>query len=164
MSTPPSAGNPAPGWYPDPQAPGQQRYWDGAQWSEQSAQAAPAAQAPAVQSSRQTAMFAHLSALAGLIIGLNWLGPLIIYLVKKDDDPYVADQARKALNFNLSVFIYLLVGGIVTFILTLVLVGLLLIPVLAAIAIAWIVFVIIGAVRANNGEAYRYPMTIRMVS
>jgi len=106
-------------------------------------------------------MIAHLSALAGLVIGLNWLGPLIVYLVKKDEHPFIADQSREALNFNLSVFIYIIVAIIVAAILIIVVVGLLLLP---AVAIAWLVLTIIAAVRANNGEPYRYPLTIRLVT
>jgi len=102
-------------------------------------------------------MIAHLSALAGLIIGLNWLGPLLVYLVKKDEHPFIADQSREALNFNLSVFIYIIVSAI----LIILVVGLLLLP---AVAIAWLILTIIAAVRANNGEPYRYPLTIRLVS
>jgi uncharacterized protein len=157
--------NPAPGWYPDPSAPGAQRWWDGTRWTEHSSAPQPApVQRPTVQQSRQWALFAHLSAFAGLLIGLNFLGPMIIYLVKRNEDPYVADHAREALNFNLSVFLYLLVGGIAAVILTLVLIGLLLFPFLFAIAIAWIVLTIIAAIKANNGEPYRYPLTIRFVS
>jgi uncharacterized protein len=102
-------------------------------------------------------MIAHLSALAGLVIGLNWLGPLIVYLVKKDEHPFIADQSREALNFNLSVFLYIIVSAI----LIILVIGFLLLP---AIAIAWLVLTIIAAVRANNGEAYRYPLTLRLVS
>jgi len=102
-------------------------------------------------------MIAHLSALAGLIIGLNWLGPLLVYLVKKDEHPFIADQSREALNFNLSEFIYIIVSAI----LIILVVGLLLLP---AVAIAWLILTIIAAIRANNGEPYRYPLTIRLVS
>lgn len=120
--------------------------------------------AKAASDARQWAMFAHLSALVGLVTALPWLGPLIIYLVKKDDDPFVAEHAKEALNFNISVFIYLIVGSIATFVLLIILVGLLLIPVLIGIGIAWLVLVIIAAVRASNGQRYRYPLSIRMVS
>jgi uncharacterized Tic20 family protein len=106
---------------------------------------------------RQWAMIAHLSALAGLVIGLNWLGPLIVYLVKKDEHPFIADQSREALNFNLSVFIYVLVSVVLIFIV----IGFLLLP---AIGIAWLILTIIAGVRANNGEAYRYPLSIKFVS
>jgi hypothetical protein len=106
---------------------------------------------------RQWAMIAHLSALAGLVIGLNWLGPLIVYLVKKDEHPFIADQSREALNFNLSVFIYIIVSAV----LILLVVGIFLLPV---VAVAWLVLTIIAAMRANNGEQYRYPLTIRMVT
>ena len=102
-------------------------------------------------------MIAHLSALAGLVIGLNWLGPLIVYLVKKDEHPFIADQSREALNFNISVFIYFIASAI----LIPLGVGLLALPV---VFIAWLVLTIIAAVRANNGEPYRYPLTIRLVS
>ena len=113
---------------------------------------------------RQWAMFAHLSALAALITGLPWLGPLIIYLVKRNDHPFIAEHAREALNFNISVFIYMVVAGFATFLLLFILVGFLLIPVLIGIAIAWLVFLIIAATRANAGQPYRYPLTIRMVT
>jgi uncharacterized Tic20 family protein len=167
MSTPPGSGSPPPGWYPDPQGGGGQRYWDGARWTEHTAPPATAPAAPPTPfdpQARQWALFAHLSALAALVIGFNWLGPLIIYLVKKDADPFIRDHAKEALNFNLSVFLYGVVGAILTFVLILILIGLLLIPVLIALAIAWVVFVIIAAVKANRGEPYRYPLTIRFVS
>ena len=119
--------------------------------------AGPPPSAAADANARQWAMIAHLSALAGLVIGLNWLGPLIVYLVKKDEHPFIADQSREALNFNLSVFIYIIVAAI----LILLVIGILLLP---AIAIAWLVLTILAAVRASNGEPYRYPLTIRFVS
>jgi uncharacterized protein len=167
---PPGAGTaPPPGWYPDPQSAGGQRYWDGTRWTEQVQQPpAPAPAAPKAPTSdadaKQWAMFAHLSSLAALVIGLPFVGPLLIYMLKKDDHPFIADQAREALNFNLSFFIYGIVLGVATVVLTLILIGLLLIPVLIALFIAWLILVIVAAMKANNGEAYRYPLTLRLIT
>ena len=116
------------------------------------------------ESARQWAMLAHLSAFAGLIIGFSFLGPLVVYLIKKDEDAFVADQAREALNFNLSALLYFAVAGILTFVLIFVIIGLLFIPLILAMAVGWVVLVIVAAVAANRGQAYRYPLTIRFVS
>ncbi len=154
MAAPPT---PA-GWYSDPQMPGQQRYWDGAQWTEHSAQASLSPQ------SRQWAAGAHLSALAGIFIGLSFIGPLIVYALKKDEDPFVREQAAEALNFNISFLLYEIVLGIAMIVLFIILIGLLLIPVMAAVALAWLVLTIIAAVKASGGEHYRYPLTIRLIT
>lgn len=106
---------------------------------------------------KQWGMFAHLAALAGIVIPLgNLLGPLIVWLVKKDTMPFVADQGKEALNFNITVFIAAFVSGI----LTLVLIGFLL---LIVVGIAWLVLTILAALAANKGETYRYPFTLRLV-
>ncbi|MGE8218627.1 MULTISPECIES: DUF4870 domain-containing protein [Stenotrophomonas] len=106
---------------------------------------------------KQWGMFAHLAALAGIVIPLgNLLGPLIVWLVKKDTMPFVADQGKEALNFNITVFIAAFVSGI----LTLVLIGFLL---LIVVGIAWLVLTIMAALAANKGEAYRYPFTLRLI-
>jgi uncharacterized Tic20 family protein len=118
---------------------------------------------PPSEDARRWAMIAHLSAFAGAWLALAFVGPLVVYLIKQDDDPFVRDQAAEALNFNLSILLYSFVGGIVLVLLILLLVGLLLIPLVIAAAIAWIVLVIVAAQRANRGEAYRYPLTIRFV-
>lgn len=106
---------------------------------------------------KQWGMFAHLAALAGIVIPLgNLLGPLIVWLVKKDTMPFVADQGKEALNFNITVFIAAFASGI----LTLVLIGFLL---LIVVGIAWLVLTILAALAANKGETYRYPFTLRLV-
>lgn len=106
---------------------------------------------------KQWGMFAHLASLAGIIIPLdNLLGPLIVWLVKKDTMPFVADQGKEALNFNITVFIAAFISGI----LTLVLIGFLL---LIVVGIAWLVLTVLAALAANKGEAYRYPFTLRLI-
>jgi uncharacterized Tic20 family protein len=109
------------------------------------------------QEDRNWGLIAHLSSLSGLIIPLgSVLGPLIVYLVKKDQSAFGADCAKEALNFNLTVVI----AAIVCAILWLVFVGILLSVVLF---FAWVVLTIIAAVRASEGTSYRYPATIRFV-
>ena len=113
---------------------------------------------PAVASSdeRTWAMLCHLSTFSSLI-GVpfgNILGPLIAWLIKKDEYPLVDDQGKEALNFQISITIYSLVC--VIFIIT--------IPLIFALLIFDIVVTIIAALRANAGERYRYPMTIRFIS
>ena len=117
---------------------------------------------------RQWAMFAHLSALVGGLLTSaigGWgffIGPLVIWLVKKDTLPFVDDQGKEALNFNITVgivFLALLILSIVTFGIGLIVA----VPLWIIIGIAWLVFTIIAAVKANNGERYRYPLTLRLI-
>ncbi len=112
--------------------------------------------------SRSWALAAHLSALLALFVALPFVGPLIVYLAQKDD-PYVRRHAAEALNFNISFMIYAAVLGTVTVILLLIIVGLLLIPLLLALGLLWIVLICVAAVKAGQGEEYRYPLTIRFV-
>ncbi|HET6920574.1 MAG TPA: DUF4870 domain-containing protein [Jiangellaceae bacterium] len=105
---------------------------------------------------RNWAMGAHLSAFVAAYIALGFLGPLIVLLVRGDRSPFVRRHAVEALNFNLTVLIYV----VICVILALVLIGFVL---LIALGILYVVAVIIGAVRASSGEEYRYPLTIRFV-
>ncbi|MFK2903429.1 DUF4870 domain-containing protein [Dyella ginsengisoli] len=123
---------------------------------------APSVGAPTAEE-RQWAMFAHLSALIGGLLTGHWLGigcflaPLIIWLVKKDTMPFVADQAKEALNFNITVAI----AGLICGLLMLVLVGFVLLPVLG---IVWLVMIIMAAIKANEGVTYRYPFALRLIA
>ena len=108
---------------------------------------------------RQWGMFSHLSAfstLVGVPFG-NILGPLVMFLIKKDEYRFGGDQAKEALNFNISCTLY----GIISLVLCLVFVGFILLFVLA---IFWIIVTIIAAVKSNEGVFYRYPFCIRFVS
>ena len=120
------------------------------------------------QEERQWAMFAHLSALAGGLLTSaigGWgvfLGPLVIWLMKKDTMPFVADQAREALNFNITVSAIFLVLLILSFV-TLGIGLIITLPIMLIVGIAALVFIIIAAMKANEGIAYRYPFAIRLV-
>jgi hypothetical protein len=107
---------------------------------------------------RMWAMFCHLGGLAAFtgIPFASIIAPLIIWLLKRDTSPYVDEHGKEALNFQISIAIY----GIVVFVLCFVIIGFLLIPVLF---IADLVFMIMAAVKANDGQSYRYPATIRLV-
>ena len=106
---------------------------------------------------KQWGLFAHLSSLAGLVIPLgNVIGPLIIWQVKKDTMPFVADQGKEALNFNITIAI----AAIISFMLIFVVIGFVLMPL---VGLVWLIFTILGAIKANNGEAYRYPFTLRLI-
>lgn len=158
MPSPPAA----PGWYPDPYGGPSYRYWDGARWTEALSSAIPPASS-AASDTTTWAMAAHLTALAALLVGLPFMGPLVVYLAKKEN-PFVRRHAAEALNFNLSIMLYTIVLAIVTIALLFVLVGILLIPLFLVLLAAWIIFVIVAAVAASRGEEYRYPLTIRFVS
>ena len=154
----------APGWYPDPGGSDNHRYWDGTRWTDAMSSAIPpAGPHNARDDSRGYALAAHLSALS-LLIGIpSFIGPLVIYLVKKDD-PFVRRQAAEALNFNLSFLLYAAVLAIAGLLLLIVLVGILVWLLLIPLGIAWLVLVCIAASRAGQGGDYRYPLTIRFVS
>lgn len=106
---------------------------------------------------RQWAMFAHLAALAGFVIPFgNLIGPLIVWQVKKNEMPFVDDQGKEALNFQITVSLAVLV----CIILLVVVIGALLLPI---VGIAALVLTVIAAVKANGGEAYRYPLALRLI-
>ncbi|MDR3624472.1 MAG: DUF4870 domain-containing protein [Chlamydiales bacterium] len=103
-------------------------------------------------------MATHLAALAG-VIGVpfgNILGPLFVWLIKKDQFESVNIHGKESLNFQISMTIYLLLSALLLFFI----VGFFLV---AAIIIIDIVFIIKAAAKASNGELYRYPCTIRFL-
>ena len=131
---------------------------------------------------RHWAAMAHLSAIL-LALMTSWMAgvagavaALAVWLLKKDDSPFVARHAREALNFNLSMFLYAcgagalavaLVGAtVLTLGIGLVLTlpaGILLALACVGIAVTWLACSVIATIKAWNGEAYRYPLTIRLV-
>ena len=153
QTTPPRPGHQQPpqGQYPGQpsgQHPAQQGYGP-ASW-----QGTPGR--PSTGEERLWAGAAHWSALIAMAVAMAFLGPLVVLLVKGNESPHVRRQAVESLNFQLTI----LIAGLVSFVLAFVVVGFFLLPVVGVI---WLVFTIIGAVKASAGEDYRYPMTIRMV-
>lgn len=159
--------SPPPGWYPDPQ--GVTRWWDGTAWG----QAAPpgatpppsstpfggsSPAVPGVQDQTSTAVLAHaLGAIGFLVPCFGWVGPLVVYLTAKPEQPFVRHHAAEELNFQLT----LVIAYVASFVLMLACVGFI------TFVVVWImnlVFPILAAVAANRGEWYRYPINIRMVS
>jgi uncharacterized Tic20 family protein len=106
---------------------------------------------------RLWAMLSHLLSFVAAYLFLGFVAPLVVLLVFGPRSAYVRANAVESLNFNLSWLLY----GIVSVILILIGIGIL---ILIALGIAYVVLVIIASVRANNGELYRYPLTIRFVS
>ena len=102
-------------------------------------------------------MLCHLAALSGFIIPFgNFLGPLVFWMIKKDEFPFVDEQGKESLNFQITLFIGYIIGGI----LTLVLIGFLILLVLV---LAGIILPIIAGLKANEGEGYHYPFTLRLI-
>ena len=111
------------------------------------------------QDERMWGMFCHLSAFAAFVIPVigSVLGPLVIWLVKREEMPFVNDQGKEALNFQIT----MLLASTVAFLLVFVLIG---IPLLFALGIFNIVVTIIAALRANDGVRYRYPFALRFIT
>ena len=105
----------------------------------------------ASQDDKTLGMVMHILCLVGFPI----IGPLIIWLMKKDQSPYLDAQGRELLNFQISYFIY----AMISVVLIAVLIGIVLI---FAVGIASLVFTIIGLVKAADGKVYRFPLCIRM--
>jgi len=107
---------------------------------------------------RMWAMICHLAGLAGLVVPIVGcvVGPLVVWQIKKEEFTFVNEQGKEAVNFQISMLIYGIVAGLLCF----VCVGFVLAP---AVAIFDLVFLLIAAVKANDGHHYRYPLTIRFI-
>ena len=104
--------------------------------------------------SKDARMWAMLCHLLGLFT--SFVGPLIIWLLKKEEDPFIDNQGKEALNFQITVLIASIVSGL----LTMVCIGVFL---AMAVGVVDLIFCIMAAVKANGGEAYRYPVSIRII-
>ena len=113
---------------------------------------------------RTWAMFCHLAGLAGFVIPVVLSGiiaPLIVWQMKKDEHPFIDEHGKEALNFQISMPLYAMIGTAACFITC---IGVVLIPfVVGAVYLVNLIFLIIAAIKANNGEHYRYPLSIRFI-
>lgn len=103
------------------------------------------------QDEKNIALLTHIGG-----IFFSFLPALIVWLIKKDESAFIADQAKEALNFQITVII----GYAVGFLLTLILIGIL---VIWAVALTNLILCIVAAVKASSGTAYRYPLTLRLI-
>jgi uncharacterized Tic20 family protein len=104
---------------------------------------------------------AHLSALSMYFTGIGFIaGPLIVWLWKRDTSDFAGQEAREALNFNISIFIYYAVAGVLC--LTIILLPLM-IAVIGIIHVFHIICIIVGGVKAGDGLHFRYPLNLRLV-
>jgi uncharacterized protein len=109
------------------------------------------------QDVRTWSLIAHLSGLAGYIIPFGMVaGPLLVWLLKRHEMPIVGEHARRALNFQLTV----LIGLMISIPLMFVFIG---IPLMILIGLAQLVFTIVAAIKVNEGEDYRYPFSLELV-
>ncbi|MCU7519020.1 MAG: DUF4870 domain-containing protein [Ignavibacteria bacterium] len=102
-------------------------------------------------------MLCHLSALLMFVIPFgNIIGALVVWMLKKDVSPFVNDQGKESLNFQISMTIYIFAA----FVLMLVAIGIVLMVILG---ILELILIIVASVQANDGKAYRYPLTVRFI-
>lgn len=106
---------------------------------------------PATGDERTMAMLCHL---LGIFSG--FVGALVIWLIKKDESAFVDDQGKEALNFQIALVIAYSVSALLAF----VCIGFVFI---IGLAVANIVFCIMGALAASRGELYRYPVNLRLI-
>ena len=103
------------------------------------------------------AMFVHFSLLVGFVIPyVGWVVPIILWQVKKNDMPSIDAHGKIVVNWIISALIY----SVVCFILTFLIIG---IFGFIALAIMTFVFAIIGGIKANNGEVWPYPLSLKLI-
>ena len=112
------------------------------------------------QDDRNLALIAHLSGCIGIFAGglIGFVGPLIIYLIKKDSSTYVATQAKEALNFQITLFLIAIACLIITAISCFVAFPVMFVPM-----VMQVVFGIIAALAVRDGTDYRYPFNLRLI-
>ncbi len=109
-------------------------------------------------------MLMHLSALAGLIVPFgNVVGPLIVWLIKKEESSLVDEHGKESLNFQISVTIYGVILTVIGLVLSVILIGFLFLLLLVPLMLFGLGMAVFAGIKANEGEKYRYPLTIRLI-
>ena len=108
---------------------------------------------------RTWCMLAHATALVGFLVPVagHIVGPLIVWLAKRQDSPEIDAHGKESMNFQISMLIWNIIAGI----LILVVIG---IPILILLHVLNIIFVIIASIQASEGKLYRYPLAIRLIT
>lgn len=104
----------------------------------------------------------HLSGFVGLFLPFgNLIAPFVIWLLKRESSQEMDRTGKEVLNFQLSYSIYSILLLVFGFLLTFLIIGIFFFFILAVLCVVWIVFIIMAAIKASNGEFYSYPLTIR---
>ncbi len=116
---------------------------------------------------RTWGILCHVASIGGFVVPFgNILGPLIIWLIKKEEDPYIDAQGKESLNFQISITIYWTILFLLFIIAALILRNfsvLLVWLALLGFVVTVVILVILGSVQASKGNIYRYPFTIRFL-
>jgi hypothetical protein len=117
---------------------------------------APAGAAPS-KDEKTWGMLCHLSAFAGFIVPFGGiLGPLVVWLIKKNEMPFADDQGKESLNFQITIYI----AALICIPLIFVLIG---IPLIILVGLFWLIMTIVASIKANDGVHYRYPFALRLI-
>ena len=112
---------------------------------------------------RNWALASHVGTFVAAWFAMGFIAPLVIMLVKGNDSPFVRKHAVESLNFQISLLIYIVAGFLITLV-TFGIGALVVVPVAIVVGIFALVVIILATIKAANGEDYRYPLCLRMVS
>jgi len=117
----------------------------------------PSVPGPLSPDEKNWGVIAHLSALSGYLVPFGWIiGPLVVYLIKKDLLPFAAGEAKSALNFQITMAI----PAVICIPLIFLCIG---IPLLILVGLVDLIFIIVAAVKASEGKPYKYPIAIPFI-
>ena len=130
----------------------------------------PQAAARPAMDDRSYALLLHLSSLSWLISIPGFIGPLVMWLIKKDQSPFIDRHGRAAMDFQISLFIYVAAAVLLFVVITIATLGLGALPMLLLTPIAILVIIvlvivlpILAGVKANQGQEYDYPLSLRIL-